>query len=206
MNALVPLAVGYTAGSIPFSNLVARATADVDLRDVETGTVSGTSLYRVAGFLPMVVGGLLDVGKGAVGPLLAVDRPLVAALAGGLALVGHNWSPLLRGHGGRGISPAMGALAVLAWPGTVLLLAGLAFGRLAGHTGLGSFLAQAALAPLLGWWQGWYGGMVAASVLLPLWAKRLTGNRTPERPGWRPYLSRLLFDHDEALRAEERPS
>ncbi|MBM3693235.1 MAG: hypothetical protein FJW77_08100 [Actinobacteria bacterium] len=39
------------------------------------GTVSGTALYRVAGFPALSVAGILDVAKGAVGPVLAGGRP-----------------------------------------------------------------------------------------------------------------------------------
>ena len=112
------LLLSFLIGSVPIANLVAHFTRGVDLREVGTGTVSGTSLYRVAGFLPLAAAGILDIGKGAVGPLAAgTDRPVLAALAGGAAVIGHNWSPFLRGAGGRGISPAIGALGVTAWPG-----------------------------------------------------------------------------------------
>ena len=72
----VVVASSYLAGAVPFSNLTARRTRGVDLRDVGNGTVSGTALYQVAGFGPLALGGVLDVAKGAVGPLLAGrDRP-----------------------------------------------------------------------------------------------------------------------------------
>src|SRR5512147_1631304 len=94
------LLLAFFVGAIPFSNLVARGSRGVDLRSTGSGTVSGTSVYRVAGFRWLVVSGILDVAKGAAGPLLAGSgRPTLAALAGGLAVVGHDWSPFLRGHG-----------------------------------------------------------------------------------------------------------
>ena len=70
---------------------MARRVGRVDLRDVGTGTVSGTALYHVAGFGPLALAGVCDVAKGAVGPLLAgSDRPELAAVAGGVAVAGHN--------------------------------------------------------------------------------------------------------------------
>lgn len=183
---------------MPFSNLTARRTRGVDLRDVGNGTVSGTALYQVAGFGPLALGGVLDVAKGAVGPLLAGrDRPLLAAAAGGAAVAGHNWSVFLGGAGGRGISPAMGALLATAWPGTVVLAVGLASGRLARHTALASFAADLALVPVLARTCGRAGAAAGAAVVMPLLAKRLTGNRpppAPRRPGW--WRSRLLYDRD----------
>jgi acyl phosphate:glycerol-3-phosphate acyltransferase len=195
--AVAVVALAGLAGSIPFSNLAARARAGVDLRDVGTGTVSGTALFDVAGFGPLAVAGVCDLAKGAIGPVLAGrDRPALAAVATGASVVGHNWSPWLRGAGGRGISPALGALVVRDWPGTVTLAIGLAAGRLAKATGLGSFVADVALVPVLHRTKGRAGAMIGAAVVGPLLAKRLMGNRRPDRPGLGVYVHRLVFDSD----------
>ncbi len=193
------LAVAYASGSVPYSYIVAKIVKGVDLREVDTGTVSGTNLYKVAGVGPLIVGGVLDVAKGAVGPALAGDRPALAAVAAGTAVVAHDWSPFLRGAGGRGISPAMGAMTVNAWPGAALLLAGLGIGKLLESTGLGSFVAQAGIVPALAAWRGRAAAATGAAVLLPMWTKRLAGNRRPASGDrFQVYLNRLLFDRDEA--------
>jgi glycerol-3-phosphate acyltransferase PlsY len=192
------LAAAYLIGAIPFSNLAARLVKGVDLRDVDNGTVSGTNLYRVAGWGPLAAAGVLEVGKGAVGPLLfGRERRELAALAAGLAVAGHNWSPFLRGAGGRGMSPALGALGVLAPPGTALLFAGMTLGKLVGQAAPGSLVAQLALVPLLRRTNGRAGALAGAAVVVPLLAKRLLGN-APPAPGSprRVYLTRLLFDRD----------
>src|SRR3954451_5465687 len=111
-NPVVVLAAAYLAGAVPFSNLMAKRRRGVDLRAVGSGTVSGTSLYEVAGFGALALAGVCDVAKGAVGPALAGrDRPARQATACAAAVAGHNWSRFLGGAGGRGISPAIGALA-----------------------------------------------------------------------------------------------
>src|SRR5437763_12803090 len=116
----VVLATSYLVGAIPFSNLMARRRRGVDLRTIGSGTVSGTSLYNVAGFGALALAGVCDVAKGSVGPLLAGrDRPGLQAAACGAAVAGHNWSPFLGGAGGRGISPAIGALRATAPAGAV---------------------------------------------------------------------------------------
>src|SRR5437764_448341 len=71
MRPTAVLGLSFVAGSIPSSNITARLRAAVDLRDVGTGTVSGTALYRVAGFGPLAVAGIVDIAKAVVGPLLA---------------------------------------------------------------------------------------------------------------------------------------
>lgn len=193
----VVLAAAWLAGSVPFSNLFARVLHRVDLRTVGSGTVSGTSLYRVAGFGPLAVAGIADIAKGSVGPALAGrDRPRLAAAAGALGVAGHNWSPWLAGAGGRGISPAIGALLVRDWPGSATLLGGMAGGRVVRSTGLGSAIADAALVPVLARTRGRDGALLGGALLVPMIAKRLTGNR-PGRPATAStYVYRLLFDRD----------
>jgi glycerol-3-phosphate acyltransferase PlsY len=191
------LLFAFVAGSIPFSNLVARRARGVDLRQTEYNSVSGTSLYRVAGFGALVVSGLCDLAKGAIGPLLAgTDRPVLAAFAGGCAVVGHNWSPFLRGLGGRGVGPATGALLVTAWPGAVVLLGAMVIGRAFRQTGIGGLVGELLLAPVLAVTNGAGGALAGAAVAVPMVVKRVVGNSRPTAPGWRPYAQRLLLDRD----------
>lgn len=197
------LVASWLAGSIPHANLFARRLAGTDLRDVESGTVSGTALYRVAGFGPLAVAGILDIAKGSVGPLLAGrERPRLQVAAGAAAVVGHNWSPFLEGAGGRGISPAIGVMLATEPVGAAVLLGGLAAGRLARQTGLGALVADVALIGVLGTRRGRHGTLLALGVVVPMLAKRLAGNRPPPKAGRaRVLLSRLLFDNDTGLGA-----
>ena len=222
MKRVLSLVLAYLAGAVPFSNVVASRVSGVDLRQVGSGTVSGTGLYRVAGFLPLVVAGILDVAKGAVvelavrrwagGARSAGDTPaadgdrggwlrpptLVEGAAAGLVVAGHNWSPYLDGAGGRGVSPALGAYGVIAPEASVLLLGGLVLGRLTRETGLGTFASQVALVPTLAGTRGRRGAAAGAAVLVPMLAKRLLGNGRPKPDaGGRVYLARLLYDRDE---------
>jgi glycerol-3-phosphate acyltransferase PlsY len=192
------LAVAFLCGAVPFSNIAARLVRGVDLRDVGTGTVSGTALHEVAGFGPLAVAGVLEVAKGSVGPVLAGrNRPALAAAAGGAAVAGHNWSPFLRGAGGRGISPATGALLVSAPTGAAVLLGGLAAGRVARQTALVSLIADVALVPVARRLHGERGGMAAAAVVGVIVAKRLAGNApAPRATRWTTLRHRLLFDRD----------
>lgn len=197
MKPLAVLGASFVAGAIPTSNIAARRRANVDLRDVGSGTVSGTSLYRVTNFSTLAVTGIADIAKGALGPMLAgARRPGLAALAGGAAIAGHNWSPFLRGAGGRGVAPSLGVLGAQAWPGIPVMLSGLVAGKAARQTGLGGFVAQCALVPVLARTHGRRGAFVGACVVAPMWMKRLTGNRPPKVPTAQVYVHRLLFDRD----------
>ncbi len=200
--------VSYLIGAIPFSGILARLLRGVDLRTSGSGTVSGTGLYRIAGWRPLFVGGFLDLAKGSVGPLLAGrDRPMLQAVAAGAAVAGHNWSPYLRGAGGRGLSPALGALLPGAPEGTALLLGGLAVGKLAGATSVGALAADLALIPVLARRRGRRGAMLGAAVVLPMLLKRVAGNEPPPTTSrLQVFAARLVFDQDHApWSAQGRP-
>jgi glycerol-3-phosphate acyltransferase PlsY len=198
VRAVLAAGAAFLVGAVPFSQIAARLRAGTDLRRVGTGTVSGTNLFRVAGFGPLAVAGVCDVAKGGVSPFFAGGRPVLAAVCGGLAVVGHNWSPFLRGAGGRGISPALGALLVQAWPGTVVLVLGLVLGKFAHETALGSFVADTLVVPITGLTHGAVGAFASVCVVAPMLVKRLVGNAPPREPGTRAYVHRLLYDHDPA--------
>jgi glycerol-3-phosphate acyltransferase PlsY len=187
----------YFAGAIPFAQIVARLTSTTDLRDHGIGTVSASALQDVAGIGSVIAAGVLDVAKGTIGPLLAGPsrRPRLATIASAATVTGHNWSPFLRGAGGRGISPAMGALLVTAPEGAAVLLAGVAAGRILGETALGALAADAVLIPVLGRTRGRAGRLTAAAVLVPMLVKRLVGNRPVTNPST--YLCRLVLDRDQ---------
>src|SRR5207237_4332817 len=96
-----------------------------------------------------------------------------------------------------GIAPALGSLLAPAPAGVPVLAAGLIIGHFARQTGLGSFVALAALVPVLARTGGRRGAAAGACIAVPMAAKRLAGNRRVAGPArGRAYLRRLLFDND----------
>src|SRR5262245_43325019 len=134
-KTVIKLCSAIVVGSIPFSNIVSRLAVGKDLREVGTGTVSPTNVYRIAGTPPFAVACLLEFSKGAICAMLTRrSQPGLAAAVGGLIVVGHNWSPFLRGAGGRGVLPATGFLLVTAPPGAALFGGAVAVGYVCGDT------------------------------------------------------------------------
>jgi acyl phosphate:glycerol-3-phosphate acyltransferase len=198
VRELLAVLAAYLIGAIPFSQIVSVRLKGTDLRHVGTGTVSGTGLYRVGGKWAVILGGGLDVAKGAAAAALAFGNDALGVLVAAAVVIGHCWSVFLRGAGGRGLSTAMGALAVLYWPGALLLLAGVAIGRLLGETGLAAFIADLLVVVLLAVAQGAGGLALGLAVVLPMLLKRLLGNARPEPGGGlRIYRHRLLYDADQ---------
>ena len=112
---LLRVGCSYLIAGIPSSQVVSLASG-VDLRTRGTGGVSVGRVATHVGLRPTVVAAVMDIAKGiAVGRMVraAPTRP-GAALIAAAAISGHNWSPYLRGAGGRGVVPSLGILSVAA--------------------------------------------------------------------------------------------
>lgn len=122
-------ALCFLVGATNPAVLVARVLGK-DLHRSGSGNPGATNAGRVLGVRWGVVVGVLDVLKGWL-PTWWVLRAvgLWPALVCGLAVVlGHMFSPFLRGRGGKGVATTLGALvAITPW---VALVAVLAFGGL----------------------------------------------------------------------------
>lgn len=122
-QVVVVSVAAFVLGAVNPATILARILG-VDLRHAGSGNPGATNAGRVLGARWGVVVGLLDVLKGLV-PVLFVDHFLgmVPALCVGLAVVlGHIWSPFLRGQGGKGVATSLGAiLAVQPWFALVMV-------------------------------------------------------------------------------------
>ena len=114
--ALVVLGA-YLLGSMPFGYWLVLLFKHEDIRQVGSGNIGASNVWRTYGKaygVPIVV---LDVAKGFVPALVGtlVANELVGALAGGAAMLGH-WRPLfLRFQkGGKTVATGGGALVGLA--------------------------------------------------------------------------------------------
>jgi glycerol-3-phosphate acyltransferase PlsY len=109
----------YLIGSIPFTQIVAKVVKGIDLRKVGSRNVGGRNLSRQLGLLWGIIGGALDVAKGAAAMWLAeaIGVPYPIRLLNGLAAVaGHNWPFWLGFHGGKGLLAALGAISFVVFP------------------------------------------------------------------------------------------
>lgn len=131
MNVVPAAVAGYLLGAVSPATLLARHRG-YDLRASGSGNPGATNAGRVLGRRFGLLVGVLDVLKGlapaALFGLASHEAGLVAGLA---AVVGHVTSPYLRGHGGKGVATAAGAVlgshplwapfVLLAWVGVVVL-------------------------------------------------------------------------------------
>lgn len=167
---VVPLLIGYAAGAIPFSYLIARHFVGIDLRNTESATMTASNVFRVGGFKVSFAAGILELVKGLAGPgagILLGSGPLVVALAGGLAVVAHNWSPFGIG-GGRGLATATGALSLVAWPAAVILVVAFLIGAAVRHIFIALGIGLTILVPVIFLVQGAEHAAGAGVVLIPI--------------------------------------
>ncbi|RIK32803.1 MAG: hypothetical protein DCC55_36180 [Chloroflexi bacterium] len=140
--------IGYLLGAVPVGLLVCRLYG-VDIRTVGSGRTGGTNAWRAAGLkagIPTIIG---DAIKGAVAvwiirglygvlypepaTMSVVDATaritalqLAAALAGGAAIIGHNWSVFIGFKGGAGgITSAATTMAISPLVGGAVWLIGI---------------------------------------------------------------------------------
>jgi glycerol-3-phosphate acyltransferase PlsY len=130
--------LGYLLGSVPVG-VLATAVYGVDIRKIGSGRTGATNAWRAAGLKAAIPTLLGDALKGVAAVLLIryiagaflpdVDAMAVAAaaaLAGGAAVVGHNWSLYFGFKGGAGgITTAATILAISPLIGGVVCLVGL---------------------------------------------------------------------------------
>lgn len=153
MTYLLPI-VSYLIGSISSAILIARLFGLKDPRTVGSGNPGATNVLRIGGKLPAVLALLGDILKGLIPVLIAkslTNDPLIWALTGLAAFVGHLFPILFDFKGGKGVATALGVLAavdvLLALSlVTIWILTAVIFR----YSSLSAILAALAL-PLLAW-------------------------------------------------------
>lgn len=163
---LVAAGVGFLIGSINPATLLAKARG-VNIRMVGSGNPGATNTARALGKWAGVLVGVLDVLKGLVPALIfSVWGPATAGVAGLFAVLGHIFSPFLRGKGGKGVATTLGAVLGVEplWALPMLL----AFGIVTAFTkqiGLGAVAGALALLAIGIWWADpWENGIFAITL------------------------------------------
>jgi len=143
--------IGYICGAIPFGYLFVKTTKGINILEYGSGRTGGTNSYRAAGLGTGIITALSDVLKGFAAVWLTrtlfgeslgdIWLPWAVALAGVMAVTGHNWSIFLGWHGGAGTGPNVGWATAVWWPVfpisivvMILMLVGLGMASLASLT------------------------------------------------------------------------
>lgn len=112
--------LAFLIGSVPFGIVLAKLFGLPDPRTIGSGNIGATNMLRTGNKKVALLTLLLDGGKGALAVALAYTlfhasyaQASFALLA---AVVGHCYSPWLRGNGGKGVATALGGALALSWP------------------------------------------------------------------------------------------
>lgn len=127
LNNLIAILLGYLLGAIPTGVVVCRLKSGVKLHEVGSGHTGGTNALRTSGVWAGLITAVVDILLGSAAILLAralTDNEWVAAIAGILAILGHNWSIYINFKGGIGLSTTFGTLVCL-FPLKTLAVVGL---------------------------------------------------------------------------------
>lgn len=108
--------VEFLTGSIMFSYLIGMLLGK-DIRKYGDGNPGGFNLWHTGGKVAGVIGSLLDFLKGAI-PLYFIIRSnnfrvVELSIISIAPLLGHLFSPLLKGKGGKGVATTFGIWVAL---------------------------------------------------------------------------------------------
>ena len=152
----IVVGLSYLLGSIPFAFLLTRLSTGLDVRYLGSGnTILEPRMH--SGLLALVLGlvvVVLDAMKGALAVMLSVEISThegMGELSAIFVVVGHLYPVWLRFHGGKGVSTAGGAFAVVSPTSTlVAFLCFIGTVVVPRFVSLGSMMATLALALMLG--------------------------------------------------------
>lgn len=148
-------ALGYLLGSVSTAVVVARLMKLEDPRTVGSRNPGATNILRYGGKLAAALTLMGDALKGVIPVLIArafTAEPMVLALTGLLAFLGHLYPVFFGFRGGKGVATALGVwLALSPWVALALITTWLAMAAVFRYSSLAAVTA-AALAPVYVWW------------------------------------------------------
>lgn len=104
--------ISYLLGAIPFAHIFTKLFTKKDILKIGWKKSSSSNVLANIGKVPALLTFLFDVLKGFIVVFIAKELGLpfeVLAIAGLLAVIGHNFSIFLNFNGGRGIATILGA-------------------------------------------------------------------------------------------------
>lgn len=145
--AIISLILGYLLGSINSAVLISKVFYKTDIRKMGSGNAGTTNVLRSLGKKAAAFTFLGDLVKGIVAALigLLLYKELGLVLAGGAAILGHNWPVYFGFKGGKGVLTSFSVLLICPNSTLAALIALLFFiliVALTRYVSLGSMLAS----------------------------------------------------------------
>ena len=152
LRSLLVIVISYFVGNFAPSHFIGKITKNIDIRDYGSGNAGATNTFRVLGAAAGVIVLICDVLKSMLAVhagLWLIGTQLGGMVAGGMAVIGHNWPVMLRFKGGKGIASSLGlVLALFPQIGLILIAVGVIVILITRYVSLGSITAVI-LCPIL---------------------------------------------------------
>ena len=189
MSYALPI-LAFIIASIPFGLIIGKIAKGIDIREHGSGNIGTTNVFRVLGKGPGILCLILDIFKGFLPVVLAInllrfgDREamvplsildssavilpqsqqlfvqIIHVLTALFAILGHNFSPWLGFKGGKGIATSLGALIALMPAGALILFLLFTVVFLTTRYVSLASIVAAAALPLLTLWGSWHHGRI----------------------------------------------
>lgn len=156
MQKILLLILSYALGAIPFGLIVGRIWRGVDIRELGSGNIGATNVYRSLGLGPGIVVFGADVLKGLI-PVLCANRiasenACFVVAVGMLAILGHTLSPFLGFKGGKGVATSLGVgIGLVPVPAAMALGIWIVILAVTRYVSVASMLACSCV-PFMIWW------------------------------------------------------
>lgn len=153
MVGIATFVVAFAIGSIPFGYVIGRIFYRTDIRKQGSGNIGAMNALRTMGKAGGAAVLLLDALKGFIPTFLAARYlgEVFAAVVAAAAILGHCYSPWLKGKGGKGVATSFGAIFGLSWHAGLIAVGGwLAGAAITHYSSVGSMLGSV-LAPIALW-------------------------------------------------------
>jgi len=121
---LLLLFMSFLCGAIPTGYLLVRRWKHCDIREIGSGNIGSTNVGRAAGRWMSILTLIGDSLKGLVPVAItivvvtrldpAINHDIIISLAALAAIAGHDFTPFLRFHGGKGVNTTLGAFLLIA--------------------------------------------------------------------------------------------
>lgn len=147
LKIILSLIVGYLIGNISNAVLLSKLFFGQDVRQYGSKSAGATNMFRTYGSKWGVTTMLLDILKGVIaalfGKLLGGTEygSMCLALAGAMAIIGHDWPAFYDFKGGKGAATSIGVMLVVnPWVAIGCLLLALLIAWITRYMSVGSLI------------------------------------------------------------------
>ncbi|MCP4482504.1 MAG: glycerol-3-phosphate 1-O-acyltransferase PlsY [bacterium] len=114
------LIIAYFLGAIPFAYLITKMVKGEDIRNIGSGNVGATNVFRGVGKGYGILTLLMDAFKGYLAVKLAIyflpEHIMGQLYVAIMVIIGHGFSVFLKGKGGKSVATTLGVFIALAFP------------------------------------------------------------------------------------------